>query len=194
MTEFDLGPAFIRIDYSSLWGAHTMTIPSVPVTGATDPAPFFTLRGLEAPVNVNTAVADFVNILKGLFLASTTFKNATLFTKAGVGDPAVPTHIIPLNIAGTNGGTTLMNEATQATYTFRAEDFNLFKLVLLDTPIIADVRPVVTWGAGSPQQNLIDYVVADASWIASRSGAAPKVFLKTAFTLNEKLRRSYKMT
>nr|CRY96386.1 hypothetical protein [uncultured prokaryote] len=192
--ENSLSPAFVKIEYTSAYAPHVMTVPSVPLIAAVgDAAPYFDLRGAEIDVSVVTAITDYVSVLKELFLASTVFNSATVFSQPSVGDAPVPVWSFPLGIVGTNGAATLSNKAVQATYSFRATDFTIFKAVLLDVPVGAANDKVTAWPDGSIQDNLVEYITAPETWIASRGGGRPNVFLQTAFTLNEKLRRSYRM-
>jgi hypothetical protein len=190
--ENSLSPNFIKIRYSSFYGAHVMTIPSVPIATGTG-IPAFTLRGAELPIQVPTAVADFVNVLKPMFPTNTTFIDFTAWSQPGVGDVPVPIYTGALNIVGTAAPAD-SSKATQRTWTWRADDYTLFKSVHLDVPMSGDYDKVVTLPSSGTLFNFNAYVVADATWIASRGGGRPNTFLSFTETLNEKLRRSYRMT
>lgn len=189
-----LFPAFVRIDYTSAYGVHSMTVPSVPVQnagGADDPW-YFTLRGAELPVQVQIAVPDFVDVIKIYFPNTVVFQAYTLFTKADADAAPQPRESKTLNIAGTNGGAT-WSKAVQQTWTWRTDEFGLFKLVFLDVASNNNFNRVAAIVGGTADVDLHAYVTAPETWIAGRDGGRPNTFLQMAATLNEKLRRSYRM-
>jgi hypothetical protein len=188
-----LSPAFVKIDYTSVYAPHVMTVPSVPLIPAVgDAPPYFDLRGAEIDVNADTAIRDYVAVLADLALGTMVFNSYTIFSQPEVGDTPVPVWSAPLNVVGTNPSAAAPVKACQQTYSFRATDFTIFKVVLLDFPPMSGFDRT-TAPASVLQTNLIDYVTADETWIASRGGGRPNVFLQLATTLNEKLRRSYRM-
>ena len=194
MAENSLSPAFVRIDSTSAYGPHSMTIPSVPVIAAVGGgSPYvFDLRGAAIDVPVAGAVEDFVDVIKTLFPASYTFLSWTLFTQADEDAKPLPVEAGNLNVAGTHAGTG-WDKAVQYTITWRTDTFGIFKLVLLDAES-GNVFDKVTNLTGETELSAInDYVTDDVTWIAGRDGGRPNTFLQVAKTLNEKLRRSYRM-
>lgn len=188
-----LSPAFVRINYVSAFGPHVMTIPSVAVdqTGVDVDSGnwFFQLRGAEIPVGVDGAIKDYVNLLKVEFPSTTLFVDYVVYQQPTPEDVATPVWSAALNIAGTGTGG-FWNKATQETWTFRAEDFTLFKIVLLDAITNTFNKETAITGA---RDAIRDYVIAPESWLSSRGGGRPATFLQLATTLNEKLRRAYQM-
>jgi hypothetical protein len=189
-----LYPAAVKINYQSPYSIHTMTLPSVayndPVSG--QPTGSFQLRGAALPTAAGPAVTAFVNLMKAFFKPGVTFVDYTIFTYDTPTSPATPKFTGALGIAGTSVQTA-SDKAVQKTSTFRCDDFSLFKLVFLDSPA-ADFNLFRNSPADPAWTALIDYVTADVTWLASRKGGRPVTFLQSAATLNEKLRRSYKMT
>lgn len=190
-----LSPAFVKINYSSSYGSHVMTQPSVPlVAGAYAPTGYaFVLRGAAVPVAVDDAVTDFVNTIKVLFPATVTFTDATVYSQPTPSDIPVPVASFALGISGTAAASG-WDKATQDTFTFRADDFTLYKLVLLDCVSFDQFDKVTDATVRTQFEDIVDYVTADVTWIASRGGGRPNTFLQYSITLNEKLRRSYNMT
>lgn len=189
-----LSPAFVKIEYTSAYGSHVMTVPSVPFNPALleGASGTFVLRGLASPANADTAIKDYVNLLKVFYPASTTFTGYTIYAQATPEATPTPVQAGALGIAGTNIGA-FWSKAVQITFTFRADDFGLFKIVLLDPLSFSDNYDRVT-ALGGALLTLSDYVTADVTWIASRSGGRPDVFLQASSTLNEALRKRYNMT
>lgn len=190
-----LSPAFVRINYVTVYGPHVMTIPSVAINPDVAQAPSgyeFVLRGLALPVEVDEAVNDFVAILLNFYPPSATFVDYTLFSQPTPEDLPVPVWSGTLGLSGNGFVTSIWDKATESTWSFRADDFTLMKLCLLDSRIGSFDKQVVIAG-GSAEADLRDYVTADVTWLASRGGGRPANFLQISKTLNEKLRRSYKM-
>jgi hypothetical protein len=193
--ENSLSPAFVKINYTSVYAPHSMIVPSVPLIGTIGGDTWlFDLRGAEIDVEAGGAIEDFVNVLKTQFPTSTIFNDYTLYSQPGVGDTPVPVLSNALGIAGTDAASGGTHKATQRTLTWRATDFTLFKQVWLDVNTFGEFDKV-TDISGSPGLVAIDdYVTAPETWIASRGGGRPNTFLALTETLNEKLRRSYRMT
>lgn len=192
--ENSLYPAFVRIDYTSQWGPHSMTIPSVPVEPTTIGGSVyqFILRGAALPANVEGAVTDFVNLLKPKFEATTRFNAYTLFTMSAPDATPTPVESNILGIPGVAGGAS-WDKAVQATLTWRTDEFGIFKMVLLDCISNNSFDKLTDLSADPSVEDLSDYVTAGVTWVAGRDGGRPNTFLQMAVTLNEKLRRSYRM-
>lgn len=192
--ENALSPAFVRIDYTSIYAPHSMEIPSVAV-GLTDGAdsPYeFLLPTPLAPIEVEEAVTAYVNIIKAFFIPSTVFNGYTLFTQADENSPAVPVETNSLNIVGT-AGTTSWEKAVQWTVTWRTTAFGVFKVVFLDAISNNDFDKITNEADDVGLDPVHDYVTNTGTWVRGRDGGKPKTFLQASKTLNEKLRRSYKM-
>lgn len=185
-----LYPAFFEINYVSAHGAHKMRCPTVPYVAENGAQ--YDLRGAASPVPTGTAISDFVNVVKPFFLNSTTFVDYTLF---GMSAPdAVPTPVKSgtLNVSGTLSPDGKANKAVQMTTTFRTETFGIFKLVFLDVPVVNFER-VVSIADWADMTALVTYVTAEVSFLSGRDGGRPATFLQVSKTLNERLRRSYRM-
>lgn len=194
MTPNSLSPAFVRIEYQTLYAPHTMTIPSVPLIDAIDPEepPFFDLRGAAIDVQASDAVEDFVDVLKNMCTLGTSFQSYTIFKQPTPEDVPQPVYSAALTQVGVLDNDPL-SKAMQQTFSFRATDFTIYKLVVLDQrPMMGTGRVVGTLG-NLAYQAVVDYIKSDVTWFASRGGGRPATFLQLATTLNEKLRRSYRM-
>ena len=187
--ENSLSPAFVRINYTTAFGVHSMTVPTVPVflDGATWK---FTLRDEVTPTSVLTEITAYVNLLKVFFNATTTFVDFILYVQDSPATTPVPFYSATLAIVGTSGATAWA-KAVQRTWTFRADDFGLFKLVMLDVP--NDGFDRVTATQAGAQTSLKNYIIGANTPIAARSGGKPTVFLQFVDTLNDKLRKAYRM-
>lgn len=192
--ENSLSPAFVKINYLTEYAPHSQTIPSVPLIAAVgDAPPYFDLRGGAIDVNADTAIRDYIALAKALFTPATTFVDYTIYSQPGVGDAPLPVWSASLGIVGTSPFTNA-HKAFQQTLSFRATDFTLFKLVFLDAiPASGNDKKTPPLADGA-MQAIVDYAIADVTWMASRGGGRPNTCLSLTTTLNEKLRRSYRMT
>lgn len=190
-----LYPAFVRVNYTTPYGVHSMSIPSVgavPDAGALS-GWLFDLRGAAISIDVDVSVNDFIDLLPSWFKTGVKFTDYTLFTVNAPGDPGLPRLSRPLTQVGTNTASG-WDKATQLTFTWRTEDFGLFKLVLLDYNSGGDFSKTVDPTLYPNLNALNNYVTSTNSWLSGRDGARPTTFLQGSSTLNEKLRRSYKLT
>ena len=185
-----LYPAFFEINYVSAFGAHKMRCPTVPYVAENGAQ--YDLRGAASPVPTGTAIGDFVDKIKPFFLNTTTFIDYTLFNMSAPDAVPQPVKSGSLNVAGTLSPDGKANKAVQMTTTFRTEGFGIFKLVFLDVPVVNFER-VVSIADWTEMQALVTYVTADVSFLSGRDGERPTTFLQVSKTLNERLRRSYRM-
>lgn len=191
MAHNSLYPASLRIDYQSAYGLHSMTMPTAKI--ALDGGLYkFVKEDLTVIGVVDTLVTAYVNVLKTFFPAGVTFIGYQAFTYATPTSSAVPFISAALGIVGTSSvGASQESKATQATYTWRTNEFGIFKLVMLDR-VIASYEKVTN--PADAQVAGIHAIVAGAdTWLRGRDGGLPQTFLQVAFTLNEKLRKSYRM-
>jgi hypothetical protein len=186
-------PAFVKINYQSPWSPHTMQVPSVPITGVGSSMPMFNLRGGALSVNVDTAIIDFVNLVRPFYRENVTFIDALVFTQESENVPPVPVLSVPLNLAGNTQAPASWEKAVQKTWTWRTDAFGVFKIVMLDVISGNYFDPIRVLANNSSEKALSDYVTADVTWIAGRDGGRPTTFLQCATTLNEKLRSAYRM-
>jgi hypothetical protein len=198
MANNSLAPAFVRVNYTSEFSLHVMTIPSVPWI---EPAPtavgtarsgLFDLRGLNIDVIADTAIKDYINLLKPLFSPQTTFLDYTIFTQVDAQAAPLPRYTGGLTIVGT-GAATSWRKAVQKTYSFRTENFGHSRVVLLDCNSDNTFEKKSGNQLSTAEVAMVNYVAAEASWISGQDNARPVAFTQLSVTLNEKLRRAYKM-
>ena len=191
MSHNSLYPASLRIDYQSAYGLHSMTMPTAKII--LDGGQYkFLKEDLTIIGVVDTLVTAYVNVLKTFFPAGVTFIGWQAFTYATPTSSAVPFISGTLGIVGTSAaGANVEVKATQATYTWRTSEFGIFKVVMLDR-VIGGYEKIVN--PADSQVSTLHAIVAGANtWLRGRDGGLPQTFLQVAFTLNEKLRKSYRM-
>lgn len=193
MAENSLYPAFVRINYHSPYGVHTMTIPTLgwDYSGGTPLGGIFAAWDASDREAVDM-ISDFVNLIKPFFLATTTFDNFTIYTMASAEADPTPVFAGELAIDGTSVETEWA-KAVQMTWTFRTSLFGIFKLVFLDVPSASGFDKILSFGASPEAEAVRDYLAADTNGFAGRDGGQVSVLDQISFTLNEKLRREYHM-
>lgn len=184
-----LSPAFVKINYVSEYAPHTLTIPTTAYDIETE-----SFNGHNGAPDRPAAVAvnSFVDLISAAFKPTTVFTDFTVFTKADPEAPSLPRLSGPLGLVGLSAvaGTA---KATQWTWTWRTSFFGLSKLVFLDVPNAGSFEKYTNISNIPSYDAIHDYWTDPAGWISGRDGGVPTTFLQIAVTLNEKLRRSYRM-
>lgn len=183
-------PAFFKCNYHSIYGAHVAVVPTLSWNAGAGSGEFATHAG--GVVDAETMIVDLYTALAGLAPVDTTFDNYVIFDQPDPDDLPVPVASGDLSIVGIET-TPGWNKATQATMTFRTTNFGVFKIVTLDcaTNNLFD-KTTVVGGAGV----LFDVftVVSDpANGFAGQDNGRPNNLISQTVTLNEKLRRAYRL-
>jgi hypothetical protein len=188
---FSLFPSYIVIEYSSAFGVHTMTIPirqweaSAGDLGSAD-------SWVGGARDLDDMVEDLVNALAELFPATTTFETATVYNYPDIDSDPDPVGQHALGIVGTSVSTA-WSKAVQQTFTFRTNDFNIYKLVLLDVPTDNNFNRVPAAAFTADFDAVVDQLTGDVNAWQGRDGSQIVQPIQASATLNEKLRRSYRM-
>ena len=194
MTPGSLSPASFLIEYQTAFAIHTMTIPTRawnPDLGTNGHGGYvaWNLDEIDAEDEIN----GFVDLIKVFFKSTTSFLDATIFTKEDATAPNLPRTSFSLDQVGTSAATG-WEEATQQTWSFRDVNFKPFKLVMLDTPLAATGFEKLTDFTGLTDVLALEtYLEGGAHAFQSRQNGKPDHLYQIAYTLNEKLRREYRM-
>jgi hypothetical protein len=120
------------------------------------------------------------------------FDAYVVFTQATPTDPALPRTTNALGIAGTNAVASI-NEAIQRTLTFFDTGFNTAKIVMLDASSFDDFNKHFSGDLiGADDAIGVEFSSLANGW-SSRAGLRPSQLRHSTTTLNEKLRRSYRL-
>lgn len=179
------------VDYTSLWGAHKATIPTLQWSLGFTYGQYIAHDDVTV-VDAEAMWSDLIDLLKVFALATLTFNSVTLYNKAGVGDPAIPVAVIPLAVVGTSAATT-QAKAAQSTWNFRTTLFHPFKLVLLDTPVGSGFEKTLPASFGAPDLAIVGALSDLTKAWAGRDGAPVANAISKTYTMNEKLRKAYGM-
>ena len=195
MTLHSRSPAFIIIDSHSPYAPHKSQMclrdffpPSAGHNLGTSTATDTTSADNETMVN------DLVDALKVFYLATTVFDLATVYTQALPTGPAFPIAAVALTQVGTSVSAG-QAKAVQASFQFRTTTFHIAKLVLLDVPVGGggfEKIPFGSWDANS--LSLLNQLVDPATSWVGQDGDPFNQGVSITYTMNEKLRKAYRMT
>lgn len=196
MAPNSLYPGYIQLDYHSVHAPHHEIIPTTPWFPTSISGTLGSYAGHNGtPVDAEDMVNELVDALKVYYLSSTLFDLATVFTIANELAPvAIPRASIALSVAGTSASAA-PSKAVQNVFTFRTEEAHVLKLYLLDAPVIGgnfDRNARGTWSAN--EIALEGVIKADGNAWVGRDGAQISSGIAVTKTLNEKLRKAYRMT
>lgn len=190
-----IGPSVIRISSQSEFGPHESFVPTLLWTDAASTnnhGKFDTWNG--GNIDAVDMINDLMDVLKPFFDSTTTFNDWVIFSQA---DPTAP--LVPVqsdSFTGVVGTTTLTGwrKAMQRTMSFRTESFNLFKIVMLDIPNTNNWDKLNTLPGSGIYPDLVALVTDKDHGFSGRDNTRPVSFISATYTLNEKLRRAYRMT
>lgn len=194
MTEYGLEPAFIKLDYATVFGAHTHLIltrawNSVSVSG--DLGSYTNWLGID--IDAEAMIDALVATMAPFHKDDTTITQATIFTKADEASPSLPVAAKALTTVGTSGLTTHA-KAVQKTMNFRSTGIQPAKLVFLDVPHTGGdflKEYPASWGADDLAL-LAVFGSDDWAW-AARDNTQIASAVSITWNLNQQLRKQYKM-
>jgi len=191
-----LFPAYIEYEYTTPFAPHSGILP-LGFTPDFDPDPLLT--SIETwdggTISLHTMAANMINALSNYYDEGTSFTLYSVWTlETTTSDPVYrETSRFAPAIAG--GGSDIgWSKATQLTHSFRTVDGGISKLVCLDAGSFEnfDVQIDPT-GSADLLAVIAEWTDEGNAW-AGRDTTRPATFLQLSKTLNEKLRRAYRMT
>lgn len=186
-----LGPHFARLNYQSSYGPHSMTISTLAWDNAGgDYGQYDTWAA--GTVLAEDQWNDLVDVLLPFFPSTVTFTNWTQYYRLNVDNPAT---VVMTGDFTDKDGTSVSpgwTQAVQHSFAWKTTLGNVFKIVLLDAVSNNDFTKGVVPGAGDGAA-LHAVVTGTAYGISGRDNARPNAFLSETRTLNEALRRAYRM-
>lgn len=187
-----LYPAFVRLFWHSAQAPHVKTIPTLGWTeaGGTNGKGVFTTWN-SSVVDAQDMIEELVGSLADFNTASSVYDSFIIYTMSAPDAIPQPRAQGLLGVAGTSVGDA--QPASQGTYTWRTTNFGIFKLEFLDAPVNDNFAKITVEGtSGQPHEVSLILRDSDNGW-AGRDGGQVTAFLQASFTLNEKLRKSYRL-
>lgn len=189
-----IAPAFVKIEYLSAYAPHAMLIPtrewSPPAGGFAYGS--FPRWSDDTARDADDMIGDLLEDLELFFSPTTTFYNWTIFTQDSPSDDPVPRVSKSVTEVGTDASDT-WEKAVQSTINFRTAGFKASKIVLLDAPGLDNFDRVVDPADSVALTALVPEFTSVLNAWSGRDGTRPATFISLTRTLNEALRRRYRM-
>lgn len=211
MARNSMLPTFLAVNYTSAWGSHRHQIPVARVNLSADPVlfPFGQFMSEEGPPlgagagEVGSLIAGYVDVLCRWMTVDSTFTDWELWQ---VPDPVawldgtnrnqVPDVVKASALAGKVGlgNVSVPYKATQLTVTYRTTGRGVLRIQLMDARITDWNRNAAKDSAGNfASQALTTWVLGANNILRGRNNGKPSAFMQQSATLNEALRRAYRM-
>lgn len=186
-----LYPAFVVIDYTSEFGQHKQTLPTLAWsgTGLGDPGNFDTHDAVG--VSALTMITAFITARRALIPDTTNLVSYTIYNMPTMTSIPQPVYTAAIGLAGTDVTTTGQAKAVQWTMSIRSTNFGILRYTELDRPSNDNWGNVTSMDAAALGvfNELSD---AGMGW-AARDNGKPGGFMGISITLNKRLRRKYDM-
>lgn len=194
MTEYSLQPSYVRLDYSSPFGTHSQSLPTVQwlptsITGAMGSY----VAWNTVPVDAEAMIDDFVTLAKAFLGTDYSYDLATVFNFDMAANKFIPVALKSLGVAGT-GATAQPRKAVSQTFNLRSVGGQAAKIVFLDASIgahdfdkqtILDVSPAAL-------ALVAEYADTGNGW-AARDNTRPNALISVTYDVNDALRKQYGM-
>jgi hypothetical protein len=195
MAPHSLFPCSVAIHYHNNFAPHVMTIPLNEWNPVSSGHPAGTNTAWDSTQR-DTAdmISDLIDILLPFFYSDTHFDNYVIDTYADKDAPGRPQIEVGLTGRTGTGGTYI--PATQANFMFRTGGFGYLKLIMLDVVASAQFLPVSTFPSPAYDTTiaLYEYICSDVQAFRGRDQTQPAFLKKITYTLNEQLRKAYRLT
>lgn len=189
MTVHFLDPAFVQIFYHSDFGVHIMTLPTKAYDSVDDT--FATWGG--TPKDSDDMILELIDKFSFLFPSTVSFDSYRIFSVGA--PPDIPFLERAATITGKVGtaSSPSWSKAVQGTLSALDSAGQKLRLTFLDSDSAGSFDAIFTLpGSGALFDLFAEWKDASNGW-SSRNGQPPSTFLEYSKTLNEKLRREYRM-
>lgn len=182
-----LYPSFIKVFYSSNGHNHTMVIPCKYTVSASPPH-MLLKKGGGSQDWESCLATDFIPLLAAVMNNASSFVSAELWKMAS--PTADPVFVAAKALAIAGASATAIVPYSQVSYTFRADDGGLFRLLLLEGIQAANLRDDPPYAA-APNLAISDYAIDDESFICARSGGYLVSPIRLLTKTNDKVREKF---
>ncbi len=182
-----INPSFVKINYHSSFGPHVAEIPTLQWNSDNT---FDTWAA--GTISDSDMIGALVTDLLPFYPSTVEFDNYIIYNVPTL--DADPQPVASGSFTGMTGssGDIGWSKAAQGTFSIRTSLFGLFKLTMLDLDSGDQWSP--SSALGGTALTLFDEVSDTGNGWAGRDNGRPNVFIRFTKTLNEKLRRAYRMT
>jgi hypothetical protein len=189
----NLYPSYVQVKYHSLYGNHTMSLPTLRWNADElgTPGTFDTHDGFG--IAADTMVEALVDTFLALYPDTVIFDGYTIFNAPVLSVPIVfnPVYAASLALEGADATPMGVDKAVQYSIGYRTVTFGRSQIVLLDVPAGN------TWGnVTTPDATTLaitaEWTAATNGW-AGRDNGRPFTFTNISISMNKRLRRKYGM-
>lgn len=185
-------PAALKFEYTSAYAPHNALIPCRAISNpSAAPIDWASTNWQDEAISVKDMIDAFLVEWCKRFPPEVEFNTVTPLTWATpTSDPFIgQSYSVLENGTATAGG---WDKATQETLSFRDTEGATVKIVGLDVDAGGGFNRVTNTGSIGIGELVALFTSEDWGW-SSRNGMRPATFIARTCTLNEKLRRSYRM-
>lgn len=179
---------FIRFNYHSAWGSHTMDRPTTPWVGTPWLNAGEYVNWSDNAVAADTMAVAFATLLRPFLLPEGGIDGYTIYAAPAPGEKPLPVWADNLNLAGTSTSES-QDRAWGKVFTLRDTGSNLVRLEILDTPCEGNAIKVNTI-SGADLAIVNELIDENLAWM-SRADMRPIFFLSLVTDTNEALLRKY---
>lgn len=196
MTRHAPGPTVVRLEYQSEFGFHVAQIPTRAWSAPTSGEPLGTVPRWsdDTQIDLFDMLDGYIDLLLPFFKDTCSFNTATVLTQATPTSALVPQISALLSAKIGTAATPGWYKAVQNTITMRDTANNIAKYVLLDSASFNDWNPIHNLASVPAVEDIVTYLFDNDLAFSSQGDNRPLTFLGVFKTLNEKLRRRYRMT
>jgi hypothetical protein len=183
-------PAFVKVNYHSAYGVHVAVVPTLSWNAGADQGEFATHS--SGVVDANDMITDLYTALAGILPTTSVFDNYVIYDQPDPDDLPVPVATNSLAITGLDASPG-WNQAVQVTMTFRTSLFGVFKIVTLDAATNDSFAKTATLPGSGVLFDVFGLISDPANGWAGQDNGRPSTLISQTVTLNEKLRRAYRL-
>ena len=194
MTEYGLEPAYVKVDYSTAFGAHSHLICTrawnpVSITGTLGSYIAWDTTAIDAEVMMD----DLVDNLADQHLDTTSINQVTVFTKADETSPSLPVASKAYTTVGVIASPKI-SRAVSKTLNFRTDGIHAAKIVILDAPHNnTDFNKEFYADWVTADVNMLLLLTNDGYAWSGRDNTRFNSAVSITWNLNQQLRKQYGM-
>lgn len=194
MVEYGLRPSYGRIDYTSSYGPHSATIPTLQwlptsITGAI--GSYVNWNGV--PIDAEDMWDGYTTALADLLPTTSHINLVTLFDWDAALEKFFPVATKSYAVAGTVAPAS-PNKAVSMTMNIRSQGGQAYKAVVLDFVLgAAEFNKITLASYSADMVALSTYIRDDDNAFSARDNTKPSYDVSVTFDLNQALRKQYRM-
>jgi hypothetical protein len=190
-----LFPAYVHLNWHSVYAPHVMLLPTREYNALPSPAFPGSFEAWDTSIiAADDMVEAFTTLLKACIPTDGGIDSYIIYTLATPDAEPVIGFVKNLPLAGTDADAFSTVAAVQITLSYIDTEGERGKITLLDKPNELWTRVTNAGDVPTEEAALFTEFSADTNAWQSRNGAQPILFRSRTATLNEKLRRSYRLS